>query len=600
MKQPPRGLQDLIHSLESGVIRRLIHCFLVGLLGIGVLALYLLTEARNFSNPEAMEMAQVGRNLAAGRGFTTHFIRPVGLQYLKQRAVDRGLSQDRLLKRAHPDLQNPPLFPAMIAGLFKVLPAGWMNGLPARVERSRPPAEIAITFMNLGWFALGTWLIFRLGARLFDGSVGGLAAAAYAGTEAFWRFSSNGLPTPFLIVLVVLLIELLTRLDDIGAELAPGVVPPLAPPLKLAALLGVVLGVGFLTEYAFGWLAIPTVVWLLVTHVRRWSTSAACLAVFLLLATPWLARNYQLSGHAFGTAGIALVEGTAKFPESTAERYIHAPKEMPDVTELRVKLSVNLAEILRNSIPRIAGSWMTCLFIAGLVLPFRRSGLRRLRWFTVGSLALFAIVQAFCRTQGSHLVPDVNPENHLVLLTPAIFLLGSALFFSLIDGTEFGHDLFRSLFVGGAWIAFSLPLLTCLLPPRTYPLIEPTYRPDIIRDITGYTQPGELLMSDIPWAVAWYGDRDCIWLPLQLQDPGGEDFYAINDSERDVAMLYLSPLTTEQPLRRALATDEFVWGRFYMDALVRRNLPTGFPLKYGYPGSASNGHLLLADRPRWE
>jgi hypothetical protein len=65
-------------------------------------------------------------------------------------------------------------------------------------------------------------------------------------------------------------------------------------------------------------------------------------------------------------------------------------------------------------------------------------------------------------------------------------------------------------------------------------------------------------------------------------------------------MLYLSPLTTEQSLRRALASEEFVWGRFYMDALVRHNLPTGFPLKYGYPGSAGNGHLLLADRPRWE
>lgn len=599
MNQPPRGLQDVLHSLESGALERWLRYFLAGLIGVAVLVLYLTTEAKNFSNPEAMDMAQVGRNLAEGRGFTTHFIRPVGLQYLQKRAVDRGLPQSGLLQRAHPDLQNPPGYPAMLAVLFKAMPANWRNAIPPDASRSRPRAETVITLFNLCWFGLGVFLLYRLGARLFDGGVGGLAAAAYAGTEMFWRFSSNGLPTPMLVVLVILLIELLTRMDDTSAESAPGVVPPRAKAWKFAVLMGLVLGIGFLTHYAFGWLAIPTVTWLLITHVRRWSTSAVCLLVFGLIAAPWLARNYQISGHLLGTAGTGLMEGTAKFPESTAQRYLHAPKQLPDVTELRVKLAVNLSEILRTSVPRIAGSWMTCLFIAGLVLPFRRPGLRRLRWFTVGSLALLAIVQAMFHTYAATLVPDVNPENLLVLLTPPIFLLGSALFFSLIDNTEFGHPLFRSLFVGGAWIVVSFPLLTSLLPPRTYPLVEPTYRPDIIRDITSYAKPSELLMSDIPWAVAWYGNRDCIWLALALQDPGGEDFYAINDFERPVAMLYLSPLTSEEPLRR-VGLAEFVWGRFYLDALLRANLPTGFPLKYGYPGSARNGHLLLADRPRWE
>ena len=24
-------------------------------------------------------------------------------------------------------------------------------------------------------------------------------------------------------------------------------------------------------------------------------------------------------------------------------------------------------------------------------------------------------------------------------------------------------------------------------------------------------QPDELMMSDVPWAVAWYGDHQCVW-----------------------------------------------------------------------------------------
>jgi hypothetical protein len=599
MNQPPKGLQDVLHSLESGAGRWLMRILLTALFGTAVTALYLFTEARNFSNPEAMEMATVGRNLATGRGYTTHFIRPLSLRYLQERAVELGKPRTGLLQTGHPDLQNPPVYPVLLAAVFKVLPDRLRYGLPADPLRNRPLPEQVITAFNLGWFALGVGLLYRLGKRLFDPEVGGLAAAVYAGSELFWRFSSNGLATPLLVVVVIVVIELLTRLDDTGSELAPGVIPPLAAPLRLSALLGLVIGVGFLTRYAFGWLLLPVLVWLMVNHVRRWSTVATCSLVFLLVAAPWLGRNYHLSGHLLGTAGSALIEGTEAAPENLAQRRLQKPKDNPDVTEIRVKLAVNLAETFRQAVPRIAGSWMTFLFFASLLLPLRNAGLRRLRWFTLGSLALFAVVQALFRTENSHLVAEVNPENQLVLLTPAMFLLGSALFYSLIDGTEFGHPLFRSIFVGGICVIFSLPLLSSLLPPRTYPLIEPAYRPDIIREIADYTRRDELLMSDIPWAVGWYGDRDCMWIPIQVQDASGDDFYAIHDFERRIAALYLSPFTAEAPLR-LVGSGNHAWGRFYFDALMRRNLPKGFPLSHAYSGSAANGHLFLADRARWE
>ena len=106
-------------------------------------------------------------------------------------------------------------------------------------------------------------------------------------------------------------------------------------------------------------------------------------------------------------------------------------------------------------------------------------------------------------------------------------------------------------------------------------------------------------MSDIPWAVAWYGDRDCIWVTLKVQDEGGEDFYAVHDFERKVAALYLSPFTTEAPVR-LLGARNSTWERFYADALMHRNVPRGFPLAHAYAGSAKSGHLFLADRARWE
>ena len=598
MNQPPKGIQDWVNALESGRFKTWLRGVLGALVLLGITAMYLFTEARNFSNPEAMEMAQVGRNLAMGRGYTTHLIRPLSVQLLRDRLIERKENQAGFLQKPHPDLHNPPVYPVMLGVLFKVLPEKMRFGFPSDVARQRPWPEMMITALNFIWFGIGVGWVFRLGSRLFDPSVGWMAAALYGGTEIFWRFSSNGLPTPFLMVLVLALADVLTRLDESGAELAPGVVPPVARPLRLAGLAGLVIGIGFLTRYAFGWLLVPAVLWILATHVRRWGVVLVCLLMFALVAGPWVGRNYHLSGRLLGTSYSALASGTETFPESRLERHLRQPPQLPDLTEMRVKFAVNAADLLRNEVPRLGGNWITFFFVAGLMLPFRNARLRRLRWFTVGSLGLLFCVEALGRTHWASLVPVVNGGNQMVLLSPLIFLFGTSLFISLLESTEFGHPLFRRLFVGGAWAVMSLPLLTSILPPRTYPLVEPTYRPDIVRELTAYVEPGELMMSDVPWSVAWYGDRDCIWLPLWVRDEGGEDFFAINDFERRVAALYISPFTAEAPLR-LVGTKDFVWGRFYFDALLRRNLPSGFPLVNAYEDSARAGHLFLADKKRW-
>jgi hypothetical protein len=53
----------------------------------GVLALafrYDLRAYRNFSTPEAMDSAQLARNISEGKGYTTMFIRPFSLYLVQQ------------------------------------------------------------------------------------------------------------------------------------------------------------------------------------------------------------------------------------------------------------------------------------------------------------------------------------------------------------------------------------------------------------------------------------------------------------------------------------------------------------------------------------
>ncbi len=599
MSQGPRGAQDLVHALDMGAGRRWVRRWLVIMAVLAVATIYLFREARNFSNPEAMDLGQLGRNLAAGRGYTTRLVRPLSFHLLQERAKETGQPQAGILQKPHPDLHNPPVYPTMLAGVFKVVPERLWTSLTLDPFRQRPWPESFITLLNLGWLACGAWLVWRLGSRWFDWEVGLMASAVYGGTELLWRMSSNGLPAPFLMVLVLALADVLVRLDQTGGELAPGLLPPLARPLRLAALAGVVIGVGFLTRYAFGWLLIPAVAWMLVTHVRRWLVVPACVLAFALVAAPWMARNHHLSGRLLGTAGSAVLAGTESFPESWLERHLRNPPESPNLlTEVRVKLAVNAADLLRNAVPKLTGNWAFFLFVAGLLLPFRTDRLRRLRWFTVASIALMFVVEALTRTHWSTLVPEANESCQMVLMTPLVLLFAMSFFFSVLGSTEFGHPLLRGMFVGGAWVVFSLPLLTSLLPPRNFPMVLPVYRPDIVQEVSGYVRQDELMASDVPWAVAWYGDRECLWLPHAVRSQDGEDFLSVTDFERRVVALYLSPFTSEEPLRR-VGTGEFVWGRFYLDAVVNRNLPKGFPLLDAYQGSAEKGHLFLADRRRW-
>src|SRR5688572_28240937 len=111
------GLQEWIHSIEEGKGAAWIKRIFLLLSFAALAAAYNVREFKKFSAIEAMDSAQISRNLAEGRGFVTDFIRPSSI-----RLVKKGEGDTSMLKREHPDLMHAPVYPAMIAGLMKVLP----------------------------------------------------------------------------------------------------------------------------------------------------------------------------------------------------------------------------------------------------------------------------------------------------------------------------------------------------------------------------------------------------------------------------------------------------------------------------------------------
>ena len=85
------------------------------------------------------------------------------------------------------------------------------------------------------------------------------------------------------------------------------------------------------------------------------------------------------------------------------------------------------------------------------------------------------------------------------------------------------------------------------------------------------------MMSDVPWAVAWYGQRQCLWLTLDAQS----EFLDFNDYQKTISAIYLTPVTTDSRIFSQMVwVGDKSWGTFFLDRLIKKELPSDFPLRH--------------------
>lgn len=579
-------IQEVIYKFEVGEgvwALRLV----VGLLLLATLTVwYDLNEFQNFRTSEAMEATQLARNLARGEGFTTRCLRPLTISLVQdQQGIAGSLS-----RQPHPDLVNPPAYPVLLAGLMKLLP--FRYEISPRFWRYQP--EMLIALFNQLLFFVTVWATFRLARRLFDFWTALTTAIVLLGSDILWRFSVSGLSTHLLLLILVGLLWALTWLEQ-GTQAGPKSAGWYA---RLAFAIGALLGVGALTRYSFAWLLLPTLVCCyLWAAPRRWLVCSVVTATLLLFLAPWVARNHALSGTFFGVPGFAVHQETMPFPETRLERSLNPELNRIEPRDYVRKVCGNTGDIMQSDLPRLGGgSWIAAFFLVGLFLRFRNPSVGRLRLFLVLSLPVFIAVQAIGHTHLSTDVPWVNSENLLVLLLPGVCIFGTAMFFVLLDQLRLAILELRYLAIVVFLVISSAQLLWTLLPPRTYALVYPPYLPPWIQETASYLQPQELMMSDMPWAVAWYGDRNCCWTTLDVS----KSFFTINDEHKAISALYLTPLTTDaRLLTQIIQGQDYDWSRFAIEIMTRTNLPAEFPLRHARRKYTPD-QLFLCDRPRWQ
>lgn len=399
-----------------------------------------------------------------------------------------------------------------------------------------------------------------------------------------------------LLLLIFLgLFRCVQAIEELGREPQPDTLRMLC--WSIAA--GILTGTGALTRYAFGWTIVPVAVFLvLFSGPKKWLNLLATLAVFVIVLAPWVARNVAVSGVPFGTAGYSVFDGTPLALGFPMDRSLH-PILVEAISPGNYwhKFMLNVQPIFEGDLLKLGGSWVSVLFLAGLLLGFNRPAVRRMRYFLLMCLAMFIIVQALGRTSLSDLSPEINSENLLVLAAPLVIIFGTAFFFVLLDQMKLPARELRYVVMGIFIAICCLPLFFAVWF-KTSPVSYPPYYPPDIEKSAGWIKPKELSMSDVPWAVAWYGQRQCVWLTDDAQD----EFFALNDYMKPVSALYL----TMQTMDGKLVSDCFrggkdSWGHFVLDAVTRNQIPTNFPLRHSPSGTAAiSSGLFLTDAERWK
>ncbi|MDA0577612.1 MAG: hypothetical protein O3B24_05880, partial [Verrucomicrobia bacterium] len=76
------GIQNLVYSLGEGWGRAAMRIFIASTCLLLVFLLYAAHQFGGLRDAKSMEFAQLAQNLADGRGFVTHCLRPVDLGVL--------------------------------------------------------------------------------------------------------------------------------------------------------------------------------------------------------------------------------------------------------------------------------------------------------------------------------------------------------------------------------------------------------------------------------------------------------------------------------------------------------------------------------------
>jgi hypothetical protein len=571
-------LQDLVYSVDAGLGLKIIRTTLFCLFITGLIIIFTAREFRGFNSEAAMDYGQLGRNLAQSHRYVTQCVRPVSIATVSAHTFDGNARIDR-----HPELIKPPLYPAILAASFKFYDLIGVDLFPDSKAfqgiRIYPAEQWVIIPIHHLFTVLSGLLLYLLGRKLFSHKIGMLSVLTYFLSEMVWKDSIRGTGLPILIffVLGATYFALLTMIHRRERK-------PLWNWMALFCIFILFSAAAFLTHYA-ALAVIPGLalfIWMMGSRTQRGGHLAFFyISLTFLAVSPWLLRNYQLSGSPLGLAPHTALIDSAKYPGDSLMRTLKPTFNlMSDYNIAKAKWAKNFNELYENGFTSMGGGLLITFFMVTFFYRFVRVHVHNLRWGVGLSMILFFFGAGFFGKEALGLYH---------IFWPFVILYGLAFFSILLDRLDLNIQLYKLGLTGLVVGLTALPLLvTIFLSPAPGLPYPPYYAPFIMR-VSELLKPAEVMCTDMPWATAWYGKRTSILMPQTL-----DDYYEINDYRKYISGLYITTLSKDKPfISQLVEGPEKTWFPVMMG-----RLPPDFPLRQGFALNKQD-QLFLTDSVRW-
>lgn len=447
---------------------------------VGSFLIFYVFHFHGLVQDESMELAAIGRNIAMGKG---------GLSAVKFPCF---LSQE-----------------SSIVGSFSLSPPlyGWIQAICFLLGGYKDSSAV----MGGIVFFMGTSLLtYALALRLYSRKVA-LFIFFFTFTNPILLHNSlNGLPTAFLSFLVVLIFYSLVVLPDKYA----------------ASLCGIALGLGFLSDYSWSFLVISFLLYLLIFNRKNMLIKIGLFwAGFIVIVSPWIIGWIQ-SGQSryFISLNLLWKSSTGLFPGQTALG-IYGPSFQSVFLTFPLiigKIHYGLSRLYRELFV-ISDNFIGLLFWCAVVYRIQDKRLGRY----IGLLCFFLAAVGVWFVIADHHPHELSP------FVPMVILFGTGFFFVLIQKINFQKRASLKLILAGFIIMNCLPLL---ITSRNIPGRN---RQDILNSLSylrTLIREDEVVITDIPEMVGWYGNRSALRIPLNLQM-----FEEILNDQPRLKYLLLSP-----------------------------------------------------------
>ncbi len=506
------------------------------LLVVALVTIQLVLTFRGLFHAEAMDQAQIARNIARGDGFTTQFIRPVEFmdhaKALKDKDIEKvDLDQFR-------DTNYAPLYPYTLALALKITGQGDFEA--TRLEDISPKIyapDRVIAGVSALFFIIALIQIFYLSRRLFDEYLAYATVGFIALSNLYLEFATSGLPQMLMLCFFIGAAHCFLKAMDHSRAAGMKKVIFLAAAFTCIAML-------CLTSWMGIWVALGALLFAAVFFRPHGIYSILGVVILLILLIIPILMNASATGSLVGN----LYYEFYNFDGAGSEMVMRLTNvgNLPlNSSSFWLRLMGKTFAQLNNVYTMMGAIIVVPLFFLSLFTRYKKESTNTLKWLVFFVWLFVSIGMALFGAKG-----DISASQLYILLGPLFTAYGLSLVFMSLARLQLqqSFNMARNASVFILLLLSAGPFLAKLPEDLHrgiwlggFPHFPPYYPAALNTRFSDITNEKDLILSDQPWAVAWYADRKSMWTPLNVKELREDITPILERSNYDIQGILVTP-----------------------------------------------------------